>query len=143
MKYIFLALLLIGCTDKANSGTDFEAEQNKALAFARNLNIGDCFRYESDRKAKFSFEKDYRAIDNIHMVIAKDPKGLLIAQPDPKCKFPSDESHKCDYWFRTVPFDDLYLFHADDKKLTCPSELSVLNMIERLKKSPESKQFNF
>lgn len=142
MKYLILILviLLTGCSVKADKS--YEERKTVANTFAKNLKIGDCFRYESDRQAQHSFEKDFKYLDHIHVVLAKDSDALLIAQPEPDCDADSNNSHLCEYWFRTVEFENLYLIHGGEKLISCPNELSLQNMIERLQKSPYSKQFN-
>lgn len=140
MKYLFLILVLTGCT-KATT-ISYEEQRSAAKDFAKTLVAGDCFRYEDNRKAQFEFEKDYRFIDQTHVVIARDANALLIAQPNPDCRFSADESHKCDYWFRTVPFKDMYLIHGGEKKIKCSDELSLKNMVDRLEKSEYSNRYS-
>lgn len=144
MKYIIVtALLMIGCTKEVSGDSEYKKRRNVALEFARTMEVGECFRYEDDRKAKHTFERNYKMIDHIHVVMAKDSRGLMVAQPEPDCRAKPEESHGCEYWFRTVPFDNLYLFHAEDVKVKCPSELSMPKMIERLKKSQYSNRYSF
>ncbi len=136
IKYlVILAVVLAGCSGDSELSSKLRERDIRALKFAHKLEPGDCFRYEEIRKATHNFEMDYLFRDNVYVVIAKDYTGLLIAQPKPGCEFTSDESHRCHYWFRTVPYMSLYLIHGEEKKVKCHSELSLSKMIKRLKNS--------
>lgn len=144
MKYlIILMFLLVGCSEDSQPTVqqDWGAKDRIANAFAASLEVGECFRYEAERKAKFSFEKDYTYLGKIHVVMAKDPDALMIAQPEPNCRVTSENSHKCEYWFRTVPFADRFLIHGGEKKIKCPKQLSMDKMKQRLKNSIDSIEY--
>ncbi len=119
----------------------YQVSRSKAQVFAEAVNTGDCFYYQKDVKAEYSFQKDYMDKGNINVVIAKDINALLIAQPNPQCDFSHEESYKCRYWFRTVPLDHIYLFSGNDKLIKCPEELSLDNMKDRLIRSNYSNEF--
>lgn len=145
MMVFILAAVTLSVKDKStvySKPSTYEESRAQALNFAMSLKPGDCFRYENDRKAKHTFEKNHRYVGKIHTVVSRDDSGLLVAQPNPDCRVPSELTHKCDFWFRTVSFDDLYLFSGGEVKVACPAELSRATMIEKLRKSLDAQEYN-
>ena len=145
MLVLVLAAVTLSRQDKStvySKPSTYEESRAQALTFAKSLKPGDCFRYESDRRAKHTFEKNYRHIGKIHTVITRDERGLLVAQPNPDCRVPSELTYKCDFWFRTVSFDDLYLFSGGEVKVACPTEMSQTIMMEKLRKSLDAQEYD-
>lgn len=120
---------------------EYKKAEQQRKSFAASLRPGDCARSEFYFKARHTFENDRLIVDNVYFVLARDEKGLLIAQPHPECHQPSDLSAKCEYWFRSVEFNNLFLIHESDKKVKCPAGINKASMIKRLKKSHEAADF--
>lgn len=127
-----------------NKQPTYEEEKTAENTFAKSLKTGDCFVGMRPIAPEFSFEKPFVAIGNINYVVAADKggKGLLIAQANPDCRYPSELSYKCEYWFRSMGFKEPFLVSAYDTKITCPKEYTKENMLKLLKQSRESIEFN-
>lgn len=110
---------------------------------AQTLKVDHCYVTVWTRQPVFSFEKTYTHVSNIMYVLEsdKDGKGILVAQPNPECKFFVEESYQCEYWFRSMSFADPFLVDPDTRETECPAEFTRENMVKRLKASREAGEF--
>lgn len=156
MKLFYLCFLfaLVSCSKNESKLMSFKESENLTKIIMDSMNVGDCFRTEYTVEGKpYNFRKTYFYKDNIHVVMAKaevvvgaaikaGDYALLVAQPDPECVFSSEDSHKCKYWFRTVESGQPFLFNRFVKKIACPQELSLDQMIKKLEASDDSIKYN-
>lgn len=109
----------------------------KEETFLASLKPGDCFRDEYNDIAEHTFETTTLELGHVYVVLAADATGLLIAQPHPECEASPENSIKCSYWFRTVPYAQPFLVNAYDVKMACPKGLTRADMVKRLKADPK------
>lgn len=123
---------------------DIPFQEMTAKEFFLFLRPGDCFREEGTFGTTASFEKSFDYKSHIFVVIEQDKKNgaLLIAQPNPECEAPEDESDRCGYWFRTVHRNNIYLISdGGNVRFQCPKGLTRADMIKILKASDYAKKY--
>ena len=121
----------------------YEEEISSNGQWLKDRKVGDCFQYQKQFEAEHNFEITHVHKSHIYVVLAKDVKAALVAQPEPECKFPTHKSSSCDYWYRTVEYDSPFLIHGEEIVVDCPKELSVDAMRARLEDSSYKGQVTF
>ena len=141
VKISILLIALFTASSACNKTTTSyaDAHEERGERGKRNLKTfdalkaGDCFRFERPVKADFIFEKDFFYTGRTHVVIYKTKIAALIAQPDPDCS--KRDSIQCEYWFRTLERNSLFLLHGAEKIFKCSSDLNKATMIKRLERN--------
>lgn len=112
--FIFWVLIIIGLCSKVA-----KADNN----VIQNLPVMTCFRYNHKQPKEHHWQKlGYVDQTPIWVLLEKDNKGFLVAQPSPRCEDYPSKTCKY-YWIRTVEYQDNWV-GSNFNVVHCPTQLN-------------------